>query len=129
MLIHFQEPCICLKISYFIISFVHFKTTIMDKLFDKNFKFHVKSCAPEKLQYLVFSNFLLVVAKFLFWEENWVLGYNFMQFWDFCEIFWFPKNLSLLSNWWANLNIIFITTNHALHHLGQKKNLVKYQKL
>ena len=33
-----------------------------------------------KVQYLVFSNFLLVLPIFSFWEEDWTLEYNFMEF-------------------------------------------------
>ena len=47
----------------------------MDKIFEKN--------ACEKAHYgkiliLIFQ--LLVLTKFLFWEEDWALGYNSMIF-------------------------------------------------
>ena len=37
-----------------------------------------------KVQWLVLSNFVLLVTKFLFLEENWTLGYN-------CTIFRFSQ--------------------------------------
>ena len=52
----------------------------MDKFFENNFRFHVKQRTTGKVQYLVFSKFSLVLAKFSFWEEDWALGYNFKQF-------------------------------------------------
>ena len=41
--------------------------------------------AKEKVQYLDFSNFSLILAKFSFWEEYWALGYNFKEFGNFPE--------------------------------------------
>ena len=38
---------------------------------------------------------MLVVPKFLFWEEDWALIYNSMKFWDFPDLYQFPKILSL----------------------------------
>ena len=52
----------------------------IDKIFDKNLGFHVKYCSRGKVQYLVFSNFLLVLAIFSFWEEDWTLDHNSMEF-------------------------------------------------
>ena len=34
----------------------------------------------EKVQFLFFSSFLLILTKFSFWEEEWALGYNSMKF-------------------------------------------------
>ena len=40
--------------------------TILDKIFKKNFGFQIKKRTTAKLQYLVLTNFLLVLEKFLF---------------------------------------------------------------
>ena len=50
-----------------------------------------------KVQFLFLKSFCLVLKGFWFWEEDWALGYNSMGFWDFPEISWFPKILSLKS--------------------------------
>ena len=52
----------------------------IEKLHEKNSGFHVEYCSRRKVQYLVFSNFLLVLKIFLFWEENWAIDYNSMEF-------------------------------------------------
>ena len=46
-------------------------------------KFHGKYYSVGKVQDLVFSNFLLVLTIFSFWEEGWTLDYNFMNVLDF----------------------------------------------
>ena len=48
-----------------------------------------------KFQFLFFSSFLLVSRKSLFWDEDWTLGYNSREFWDFPDLSKFPKILSL----------------------------------
>ena len=48
---------------------------------------------------------------------DWVLGYNSMKFWDYSDLSWFPKILSLLSVRQFVMQLvylIFITNNHAL---------------
>ena len=50
-------------------------TKIMDKLFETNFRFHVKWRTMGIVQYSLFNNFSQV---FSFWQEDWALGYNFM---------------------------------------------------
>ena len=37
-----------------------------------------------KVQFL--NSFSLVLTKFLFWEEDWALGYNSMKIWDLHNI-------------------------------------------
>ena len=44
--------------------------TIMDKLFETNFRFHVKWHTEGKVQYLLFITFLLVLTKFHFWKKT-----------------------------------------------------------
>ena len=38
----------------------------MDKIFETNFRFHVKYCTTGKNEDLVFSNFSIVMTKLLF---------------------------------------------------------------
>ena len=52
----------------------------MDKIFEKNYSFHVKQHTTGKVQYLVFTNFALVLTKCYFWEEDLALDYNSVQF-------------------------------------------------
>ena len=49
----------------------------------------------EKVQFLFFSNFLLVLRKFSLWEKYWALAYNSMKFYDFPDFFYFSKSLCL----------------------------------
>ena len=39
-----------------------------------------------KVQFIFFSSFLLVLRKFLFWEEDWAVGNNSISFLDFSDI-------------------------------------------
>ena len=57
---------------------------IMDKIIEKSFK-KFKKFATRKIQFLFFSNFLLVLTKFSFWEEDWALRFHivFRFFWYF----------------------------------------------
>ena len=69
--------------------------------------FYVKQRTAGKVQFLLFSSFLLILTKFSFWEEDRTLGYNSMKVSDFPDIFSFPKILSLVlfCNSWGNLYI------------------------
>ena len=58
----------------------------MDKIFEKNSSFHLKERTTAKISFLLFSSFLLLSTKFLFWEEDWALGYNYMMFRDFADL-------------------------------------------
>ena len=55
-----------------------FLETIVEKIFETNFSFHVKQ--PMESSISIFKNILLVLIKFLFWKEDWALGYNSMKF-------------------------------------------------
>ena len=50
----------------------------MGKIFDANFRFHAKLRITERVQYLVLSNFSLVLIRSLFRAEDLALGYSFM---------------------------------------------------
>ena len=92
----------------------------MDKIFENNLGFHEKFCSRGKSQYLVFSNFLLVLTIFSFWEEDWALDYNSTEFWDFLNSYVVLQLLSQI------VFAIFISNNHVPFHLLWKKHLVKY---
>ena len=82
------------SISWLTITFSHSvitilgKTgpTIIHKIFETNSSFHVKQRTTGTVQFLFFSSFLLLLTKFLFWEEDWALGYNSMKFRHFPDI-------------------------------------------
>ena len=46
----------------------------------------MKQFPTGRVQFLYFRSFLLVLTKFLFWKEDWALGYNSMKFLDFSDI-------------------------------------------
>ena len=94
------------------------------RTFEKNLRFHVKYCSREKLQYLVFSNFLLVLTIFSSWEEGWTLDYYSMEFWDFLKSYIVWQLVSQLL-----LTTIFINNNHVPLHLLWKKHLVRHQQV
>ena len=58
-------------------------TGIFHKIFNTKTSFHVKQCPTEKVQFLFFRSFCLVLKTFLFWQENWVLVYKSNKVWDF----------------------------------------------
>ena len=48
----------------------------MDKLFETDASFPLKKSIREKVQFLFLRSFLLLLTKFLFWEEDWARDYN-----------------------------------------------------
>ena len=54
--------------------------TTVHRIFETKSSFHVKQRITGKVQFPFFSIFFLVLRKFLFWEEDWALGYNSMKF-------------------------------------------------
>ena len=92
-----------------------FPETIKDKIFEKSSSFHVKQLTAEKFNFC-FQGVLLVLTKFSFWEEDWTLGYNSMQFWHYSELSWFPKNqiLSCVATHEATRIYLFITNSLSL---------------
>ena len=64
--------------SIFIRSNTNLSTTI-PKMFETKSSFHVKQYTMGKVEFLIFSSFLLVLTKFSFWEEDWALGYTSMK--------------------------------------------------
>ena len=60
--------------------------TTMDKIFETSSSFHVKHRTTRKFLFSFFNSFLLVLTKYLFWEEEWALGYNSVKFWDFPDL-------------------------------------------
>ena len=65
--------------------------------------------------------FWLLLPEFNFWKGDWALGYVSTQIWDFPNISWFPKILSLKSfgNWWGNSCTKFAITIWHISHLKQ----------
>ena len=61
-------------------------TSIIYKIFETNSSFHVKSRTRGKVQFLFFKRFLIVLAKFLFWQGDWALGYDSMKLGHFSDI-------------------------------------------
>ena len=54
--------------------------TIIHKIFETNSRFHVKKRDMEKVFFVFFRSFLLVLTKFSFWQEDWALAYHSMTF-------------------------------------------------
>ena len=65
---------------------VFMKTTILAKIYGTNFSVSVKQCTSGKVQFQFLDSFSLVLTTFLFWEEDWALGYNFVKIWDLLNI-------------------------------------------
>ena len=63
------------------------------------------------------------------WEEDWALSYNSIKFWDFPDISYFPKILSLWQLVRQFVYMMFITNNPAWLHLLWQENLVKHEKV
>ena len=49
------------------------KTTILAKIFETNFNVSVKKRTTGKVQFQFLNSFSLVLTKFSFWEEDWVI--------------------------------------------------------
>ena len=86
-------------------------TRIIDKIYDKNLRFHVKYCSRGKVQSPVVSNFLLVLTIFSFWETDWTLHFNSMEFPDFLQSHVIWQLVSLL------VFTILTSNNHVPFHL------------
>ena len=57
-----------------------FPETIIHKIFEINFSFHVKYPPMGKVQYLFFRSSWLVLKKFSFWHDDWKPVYNSSKF-------------------------------------------------
>ena len=55
-------------------------TLITHKIFQTNSNFHVKQRTVGKVRFQFFKSLLLVLTTFLFWQEDWALGYSSMTF-------------------------------------------------
>ena len=108
-----------------------FTETIMYKIHETNFRFHVKLCITVKLQHLVFSNFSLLSTKISFWKGDWTLDYNFVQFLDLSKIYYFFKIPShrFFGNSWGNLYIPFLLLIVMPSLTSGEKTLIKYEKV
>ena len=62
------------------------QSTITHKISETNSKFHVKKRATGKVSFLFCKNFLLVLTKLSFWQEDWALGYHSINFRHFPNI-------------------------------------------
>ena len=65
-------------------------STAMGKTFVKNSSFSVEWCTTGKVQFLISSSFLLVLAKFSFWGKGCALGYGSME-WGLGSFLAFPN--------------------------------------
>ena len=86
----------------------------------------------EKFNFCFSRDFLLVLTKFSFWQQDWALGYHSMKFRHFPNISWFPKILSLklFANSWGNSwGTMFISNNRTSFPLSWKENLVKHREV
>ena len=68
----------------------------MDKVFDTS-SGEMVHYDRVQVQFLLYRKLLLVLTKCSFWEEEWVLVYNPMKFYDFPDIYTFLKSLRLKS--------------------------------
>ena len=85
------------QINYVIFFQPLFKPIIIHKIFETNSSFHVKQRTTGNVWFLFFKRFLLVLTKFSFWQEEWVLGYHSMKFRHLPDISLFPMILSYKS--------------------------------
>ena len=56
------------------------------KYLRKTLVFMWNSVLREKFDFYFQGVFLLVLTKFSFWEEDWAIGYNSMEFWHYSEL-------------------------------------------
>ena len=77
-----------------------FPETISYKIFETDSSFHLKQCTSGKVSWLIFWTFLLLLAKFSFWQGDWALGHQSIKFKHFRKISKFRKilNFKLFSN-------------------------------
>ena len=64
---------------------------------------------------------MLVLIKSYFWEEDWTLGYTYMEFWVYNEL---SLNRSVTCE--VTLLYQFITNNHASGKFGKTSKFSKY---
>ena len=67
----FRNICLCLQ------SWAKYLRQILVFLWNSTLR--------KKFQFLFFRIFLLVLAIFLLWEEDWAISYNSMKFWDVAD--------------------------------------------
>ena len=54
-----------IRVGICLVIYRHAKGTTSHKIFETNYSFHVKWCTTEKVEFLFFKSFLLVLTKFL----------------------------------------------------------------
>ena len=95
-------------------------TRAIDKIFEKNLRFHVNCCSRGEVQYLDFSNFLLVLTIFSFWEKDRTLDYN--SIWDVR----FFLSLMSFGNSSVNSHLTFLLVITTFCFTCGEKHLVIY---
>ena len=63
------------------------KPKICHKISETNSCFRVRYCNTGKVLLLFLGTFLLVLTKLSFWQGEWTLGYHFLKFRHFANIF------------------------------------------
>ena len=76
---------------------ITFPDTMTHILSESNTSFHAKYCKTNKVYFLFFRSFLLLLTKLPFCKEDLALGYHSSKFRQFSHISEFPKLLSLKS--------------------------------
>ena len=106
-------------------------STIIHKIFDRNWNFHVKQRFTGKVQFRFFRRFLLVLTKFLFQEKIEHCKQILSSFGIFLiyPIFLRYSVLSCSATWEAAPIYQFICNNDASFHLWSKENLLNNQKV
>ena len=84
------------------------------------------------VSYLLLHTFYLLLLKCNDWKGDWTLGYVSTQIWDFCNISYFPKILSLkvFGNLWGNSYTKFVILDikfRSLWQIGPLQRAVKFQ--
>lgn len=90
----------------------------------------MKWCTTEKNQFLFLRDFLLVLTKFLFWKENWAIGWMFFKSLIFFYFSQFPQivSLNLFGTSWGNSYIPWFVLIMMFCFFCRKENLGKHQK-
>ena len=80
-----------------------------------------------KLWYLLLVNFWLLLSKFDFWREYWALGCVSTQIWDFSDVSYVPKILSLkwFRNSWSISQIKFVIADVTLRFTVANRTCTK----
>ena len=108
-----------------------FALRILERIFGTKQRYSVKLDRTKKIWHVFLRVFWVLMSRFKFWKEDWVLGYVSNQIWKFLNISLFPKILGLKSfcNSWGYSYTKFSVPDTTFQFTCLCWNILKFQNI